>query len=202
MTKWPTESKMDWKAADGPFIELADTLCFNPNCLSLTSDRHHIFSRGQLGMPSEWVCHIPTNKWYQNVIGLCRPCHTRITENKDWIQWREGNYYWNGEERINLGGRIERQTTRSKPMEPGKVCPTCERRIPHPKKLSSPATKVVTYRIPQDDVETHREILGQAAKVLGTKEKPHWTWATITMMSVIVLQMNKKELDDIFQRGG
>ena len=194
MTKWPAESKMDWEAADGPFVRVS-TKCSNPDCHSPTSDRHHIFSRGQLGRPSEWVCYKPTNKWYQNVIGLCRPCHTRVTENRDCIQWREGNYYWNGLQILaEATSPVAEEIT--KPVA-GATCPTCERRVPHPKKLSSPATKVATYRIPQDDVETHREILGQAAEVLGTKDKPHWIWATITMMSVIVLQTAEAERRDI-----
>lgn len=35
-------------------------------------------------------------------------------------------------------------------LEPGETCPTCERRVPHPKKESSPKSKAFAFRVPED----------------------------------------------------
>src|SRR3990167_3477425 len=41
-----------------------------------------------------------------------------------------------------------------KSIEPGQSCPTCERRMPYPKRESSPVTKTRSYRVPLDEERT------------------------------------------------
>lgn len=72
--------------------------------------------------------------------------------------------------------------------QPGTKCPTCQRRVNHPKKASSPQSKVVSYRVPLDDADTHDEIAEAAAKELGLHENPHWRWALNTQCYAMVLQ--------------
>lgn len=73
-------------------------------------------------------------------------------------------------------------------VEPGQVCPTCERRVNHPKKSSSPDTVVFSYRVPVDEADIHREIREDVAKFLGTHERPHWQFWTFAFALATVLQ--------------
>ena len=73
-------------------------------------------------------------------------------------------------------------------LTPGTVCPTCKRRINHPKKASSPDTLVFSYRVPVDEAEAHREIRETTAHFLGTHERPHWQFWTLAFALAAVLQ--------------
>lgn len=72
--------------------------------------------------------------------------------------------------------------------EPGQTCGVCKRRMPHPRKESSPVTKTVSYRVPVDEAEAHREVLEESAKFLHTHERPHWQFHTLTLALAVVLQ--------------
>lgn len=73
-------------------------------------------------------------------------------------------------------------------IEPGQTCPTCERRIPHPRKHASPDTVVFSYRVPVDEAEAHREIRETTARFLATFERPHWQFWTYAFALAAVLQ--------------
>ena len=73
-------------------------------------------------------------------------------------------------------------------IEPGQTCPTCERRVPHPKRESSPKTITFSYRVPVDEAEAHREIRETTARFLGTHERPHWQFWTLAFALAAVLQ--------------
>jgi hypothetical protein len=73
-------------------------------------------------------------------------------------------------------------------IEPGQVCEGCGRRMPHPKKPSSPDTVVFSYRVPVDEAEAHRETRVIAAEFLGTFQRPHWQFWTLTFALATVLQ--------------
>lgn len=73
-------------------------------------------------------------------------------------------------------------------VEPGHTCPRCQRRVPHPKKPSSPTTKTTSYRVPVDEQKAHEEVLEAAAKFLGTHSRPHWKFQTFTLALAAVLQ--------------
>ena len=73
-------------------------------------------------------------------------------------------------------------------IEPGHTCPTCERRVPHPRKPSSPETKVNSYRAPADEMEAHKVLLTEAAKHLGAAGRPHEQFWTVHWALVCVLQ--------------
>lgn len=59
-------------------------------------------------------------------------------------------------------------------VEPGQTCPTCARRVPHPRKADTPKSAVVSYRAPVDEVDAHRETLETAARYIGAFERPYW----------------------------
>jgi hypothetical protein len=73
-------------------------------------------------------------------------------------------------------------------IEPGQTCESCGRRVPHPRKESSPDTIVFSYRVPADEADAHREIRETAAKFLATHERPHWQFWTIAFALAAVLQ--------------
>lgn len=73
-------------------------------------------------------------------------------------------------------------------IEPGQVCPTCERRVNHPRKHDSPDTKVFSYRVPVDEADAHAEIREQVAQHLGTAGRPHDVFWTLTFAFAAVLQ--------------
>jgi hypothetical protein len=74
------------------------------------------------------------------------------------------------------------------PPHPGETCGLCERRMPHPKKETSPTTKTRSYRVPLDEAEAHEDVLTQAAKFLGCYERPHWQYQTYTLGLAAILQ--------------
>lgn len=73
-------------------------------------------------------------------------------------------------------------------IEPGKTCEGCGRRMPHPRKHTSPDTVVFSYRVPVDEADAHREIRETTARFLGTFERPHWQFWTLAFALVTVLQ--------------
>jgi hypothetical protein len=78
----------------------------------------------------------------------------------------------------------------------GSTCPTCERRVPRRRKKDSPNTKTTSYRVPLDDVETHKETLEAVSEHMGIgTKKPHWQFWTITAMAAIVLALPKREVN-------
>lgn len=73
-------------------------------------------------------------------------------------------------------------------MKPGETCPTCERRVPHERKTTSPVTKPQSYRVPVDEVEAHKVVLEEAARHLGSHSRPHWQFQTYSIALALVLQ--------------
>jgi hypothetical protein len=76
-------------------------------------------------------------------------------------------------------------------VSPGHTCPTCERRVPHPKKPSSPSSKVFSVRVPLDDLEGWEGALDAAAEHLGLEAKPHHRYQTLTAGLALILQSPK-----------
>lgn len=73
-------------------------------------------------------------------------------------------------------------------IEPGQSCPTCERRVPYPKREQSPISKPVSYRVPLDEYDAHKDVFETAARFLGTFERPHWQFQTYALALALVLQ--------------
>ncbi len=73
-------------------------------------------------------------------------------------------------------------------LDPGQTCEGCGRKVPYPKKESSPDTIVVSYRVPVDEAEAHKVVLDEAARHLGTSERPHERFWTVTFALATVLQ--------------
>jgi hypothetical protein len=78
--------------------------------------------------------------------------------------------------------------THSHAPAPGTECPTCRRRVSHPRKESSPDTKVVAKRVPLDEAEAHEAVAVAAAEHLGVYGRPHWRFQLDTFAYARVLQ--------------
>jgi hypothetical protein len=64
----------------------------------------------------------------------------------------------------------------------------CKRRVPHPRKESSPDSKTVSYRVPLDEHTAHTEVLDAAKQHLGVAGQPHENFKAITLALALVLQ--------------
>lgn len=73
-------------------------------------------------------------------------------------------------------------------LEPGTVCGTCKRKVPHPRKPSSPTSKTFAYRVPVDEAEAHADVLDQAARFVGVAEQPFWNFKVLALALALVLQ--------------
>ena len=74
---------------------------------------------------------------------------------------------------------------------PGEECFVCKRRVPYPKRESSPVTLTRSYRVPLDEAEAHGDVLETAAKFLGVYEQPHWVFKCYSLALALVLQDEK-----------
>jgi hypothetical protein len=73
-------------------------------------------------------------------------------------------------------------------LAPGQTCEACKRKIPYPKKESSPTSKTFAYRVPVDEAEAHAETLDVAARFVGVAEQPFFQYKLIALALVLVLQ--------------
>lgn len=80
----------------------------------------------------------------------------------------------------------------------GERCPTCERRVPHPKKESSPTSSAKSYRVPADERDAHDEVVEAALAYIGADGLPFALFKFVTVAAVAVLQ--DPELRDFYRR--
>ena len=73
-------------------------------------------------------------------------------------------------------------------LQPGSTCDLCHRRIPHPKKPTSPTTKPIAYRAPLDEYDAHLEVIDAVAELLGVKEEPYHRFKALSYALACVLQ--------------
>jgi len=75
-----------------------------------------------------------------------------------------------------------------KELPPGQDCPTCGRRVKHPKKTTSPVSHVFSHRGPLDSKDEYKEILTAALKHGGMAgEEKYFEHEGILRMSAQVL---------------
>lgn len=73
-------------------------------------------------------------------------------------------------------------------LEPGQKCEQCGRKIPYPKKETSPDTKTISYRLPTDEAEAHEELWEQAAEYVGVKGQKFEKFKILALALATVLQ--------------
>jgi len=70
----------------------------------------------------------------------------------------------------------------------GETCGTCQRRVPHKRKPTTPKTKRLGYQVPLDDVDSHLAVLDAAAFHLGVEGQPYARFKTLSLAAALVLQ--------------
>lgn len=85
------------------------------------------------------------------------------------------------------------ETRGPKPVE-GELCTTCERRVPHKKKASTPTSKVWSTRVPIGDSDSFSELVDAAAAHHGLTSKPHHRFWTMQYALVLLLQAEPGDL--------
>jgi hypothetical protein len=180
-------------------------------------ENHHIVRRsfGPGFRDAYWV-ELPDGTIVGNRVNLSSPAHKRITENRARISYEDGLFYWcEGGEKILLKWQPPKQDAwypqteeQEKALtealvsgkayflgvEPGQECKLCKRRVPHPKKETSPKSKVFSVRIPIDDAETFCELVDAAAEHHGLKSKPYHSYWILLYGVTLLLQAEKGEL--------
>ena len=218
MTRLPHESRLVVDRPDLPEYELNKACPVTGEVTGL--ENHHLWPRS-FGTKSWWI-ELPDGTVVGNRIMLSPAAHYRVTVNKARIFWDAGIFYWHeADETFPLrwqppvlsendevvfpslswiaekileehGGTL--RALADEPPAPGHDCPTCKRRVPLPKKQSSPQTKVFSCRVPIDDAEVFSEMVDAAAEHMGTKSRPHHKWATLVVGLALVLQTPKEQL--------
>ena len=79
-------------------------------------------------------------------------------------------------------------TDDTREVQPGETCQLCKRRVPHPKKPTSPKTKVWAMRVPVDESDAWDELVEAASKHLGSQGRPHDKFWTLQLAIVFMLQ--------------
>lgn len=227
MSKLPAAQQYIGKGLDlpMPMYVLPDTCC-NPTCDAPAFDLHHVTRRSFLAGAFNYV-ELFGRVWL-NLAQVCRSCHDDLEQNRVQIaanlEGSSGYYSWAGRRldpypnpvledgeshgspssstgesnpSSNVRGGTDGEEGRA-PVLPGSTCPQCNRRVPHPRKPSSPKSKVYGMRVPVDEHDTFAEVVDAAAEHLGVKEQPHHRFKTLSLAAALVLQ--DAELRDFGKR--
>lgn len=71
---------------------------------------------------------------------------------------------------------------------PGEECPACHRRVPRPKQADSPPSKVISFRVPEDEVESFLEVVETATEHTGSADHPYAKYRVMLRGMVLILQ--------------
>lgn len=220
MTRLPYENRNVIDRPDLPEYELNKACPITGEITGL--ENHHIWPRS-FGTKSWWV-ELPDGTVVGNRINLSSAAHYRLTVNKARIVYDNGHFSWEeAGESVPLRwqpavhaadggggpagwlGEVPPEARRVNPdvspspefsseIPPGEECPSCRRRVPHPKKKSSPQTKVFSTRVPLDDAETFKSMVDAAAEHMGIKSNPHHVYNVLLTGVTLVLQSPKEHL--------
>lgn len=188
-------------------------VCANPWCDRPARENHHAVRRSYLDGPFDCV-ELYGRPW-PNLIPVCGECHLKLELNHAvlWALEHDGRYVWrenavsefldphpvleDGEpsgcvdvplRAASRAGSPSSSTEADHHPAPGETCPTCARRVPHPRKTSSPASRVFSMRVPADEMDVFGETVDAAAEWLGVKEQPHHRFKTVALAAALVLQ--------------
>jgi hypothetical protein len=84
---------------------------------------------------------------------------------------------------------------------PGETCEACKRRIPYPKKETSPDSVTRSFRLPTDDAESFNEDLALACRILGITSETKYAPFRFYRGAVQQVITNEVGLRGAFTRG-
>ena len=153
--------------------------CCNPTCGSYADDPHHMWRRTRHGGAHDWIQiddYVVANK-----VGVCRPCHMRLTEDKEAIRFDEDSqlFWWcivtgvddlKNREYQEIGllepqppTPLELATASAPPKASDVRCPTCgqqtRRRGQNGAAESPRRRKTWLVRVPDDELERGADVL-------------------------------------------
>lgn len=131
-----------------------------------------------------------------NLVPLCVLCHDWVHRNPEQA-YREGWLVRSWQDPAEVPAvplPVGPEFSAPQNLEPGKPCPTCERRVPHPKKPTTPKTKTFSVRVPVDDAETFNELIDATAEHLGIKQNPYHKYNALLIAMTLALQTPVKDL--------
>jgi len=215
MSRLPLEDRRVY-GVPGPDYFPKD-ICAHPFCSERnpvpTKGYHHLWPRSFLrNQPQTWV-KLPDGKEVGNLVYLCRKHQQRVTENESKILYglTLNKFFWyDGYDTIPMGAldpqpprayevdQVEAINAAERLTEPPShtheelperfICPTCHRRINAKRKPTTPATKVISFRLPIANAPEWEEIIEAAAKHVGVTEESFWKWRVIERGLVELLQ--------------
>jgi hypothetical protein len=164
-----------------------------PNLCGLCNPCHELINRNKAKI--EWA--VDHYQWkHEGQIGPCRlgydasllgeaPGHPDATE--------PGSFPEQDADPVraatpSLKAEVVPSATSAPHLHPGEKCPTCERKVPHPRKESSPTSKTRAYRLPVDENTSHEDVYAAAAEYVGAKGKPFEQFKTYTIALAALLQ--------------
>jgi hypothetical protein len=198
MARLPAPPQYIGRGVDLPAPELPRQ-CANPSCENPATELHHIVRRSHLGGPFDFV-EIYGKTWL-NLAQVCRDCHALLEANEAVISADERyqRYFWGGwngntyqstplnphpfpvlgEAEETAGGTVSIPPGRNSSVspstvKPGETCPTCKRRVNHPRKQDSPKSKVISFRVPADEKDALEEAWLARAERLGLAGEKYW----------------------------
>lgn len=157
-----------------------------------------------------------------NLVGICRDCHGWIHANpaeataRGWMvsSWDDPatveliQLTVDGREipheQVVGGHGLEGLEVHDHVVKPGEKCPTCRRRVNHPKKDASPQSKVTSMRMPAEAAETFEETLEACAEHAGVKTtEKYWKHKVVFLALGYLLQTDTRALRrELEGRGG
>ena len=105
MTLRPHPQRTRFVAHEEPKEPLG--VCQAPRCTRMATERHHIFSRAELGKPTDWVRDVETDERIFNICELCsdhhRDLHGRtFTGHRARISYDNGAFWWETQDTARL----------------------------------------------------------------------------------------------------
>ena len=73
-------------------------------------------------------------------------------------------------------------------LPPGTTCEACKRKIPYPRRESSPLSKTFSYRVPADEAVAHKELLDECQRFVGLAEQPFSVFRLLSLALWLVIQ--------------
>lgn len=190
--------------------------CQNPDCEYSWTDRHHIVRRSHLGGPFNWVeiDGVPR----PNIAYLCMLCHEKLERNEEQIIWDDGwswgvdnpldppldtgLHFPSAGASPPLEPSVERMgaSVREGPQGagrvflppsapgPGQECPSCHRRVPHPKTAVSPSdTKQLNLgKGPADAVARLQERYDEFLEASGLNDRKYPRLKALDLLLILV----------------
>lgn len=84
-------------------------------------------------------------------------------------------------------------------LPPGSTCVVCKRKVPYPRKETSPTSRTKAFRIPADEWEAFGGLLDAAEEIVGVREQPFAAFKVLLAALALVVQ-SPGEVRELLER--